>query len=133
MKFFDCSFEGGSRIVIMIGPLAFKFARVREYWRSRMWYFSGVWGNNHERRRYKKYGQKLPLAPTYITFGLVNVQHRGTPVTQEELENEQPWGVLDSKESRFYDLGRASSYCRIAGKIVQCDYGRGNLEAFLKK
>src|SRR3989344_2944425 len=133
MQLFDWALEGNSPLVVFIGPLAFKVARTHEHWRGRIWFCPGFWGNNHERRRYKKYGRALPLAPTYLTLGLVNVQRRGEPVTQEEFENEKPWGALDAQESKHFDLGRASSYCRIAGKIVQCDYGRGNLEDFLKK
>lgn len=134
VKFIDWSLEGDTRWVVLIGPIALKFTRIVEYVDGERFVSGGINANVREYCRYKTYGDRAPLAPTYVTLmGLVNIQRRGEPVTQEELDASPIFAGLTDEYVQQHDSRRAVNFCRISGRIVWCDYGRAVLKALLEE
>lgn len=132
MPWISFSTAGKLRLVVLLPGIVVKISRVVEYYRGERYWFSGVRSNIREYRLYKEFGDRAPLAPTHFTLlGIINIQQRGKPITQEELELSELFVGLDPEYLRKYDALRAVNFCRINGRIVWCDYGRRILREFL--
>lgn len=137
---------GHTRLVLLTNRYAIKIARIRpcrivqrffelyrqkrvseklhSYSRNRAvgamrYVFAGFICNLQERRLYEKY-PALPLAPTWWTFvGLINIQQRADPVTQEQWQHER---FNNSTIASFADAS-AKNVGWLDGKLVIIDYG----------
>jgi hypothetical protein len=143
---------GSTRWVFLIGPYAFKIARLRPLW----WPFrliqrifqkavarrlsrfhgnpgiacakylsAGFLANGTERRLWEE-SRDSRLAPTLFSFlGILNIQPRGEAVSEDSLE-EFPFRELarGAKEgSDLYDLTKAKQFARFGDEILLIDYG----------
>ena len=110
---------GTTRVVLLFGPLAIKFARPH----------SGISSNLLE-YRLSQQCPRLPFARTARTFyGLVNIQRRGRKVSRKDVaSNIHPLGQFLSRFPPFHDLQSHRNLCWIKGKMVICDYGMLELE-----
>lgn len=134
MRFLDWSFKGDTRWVVMIGGIVVKITRIVEYIDGERHLSGGVNANLREYRMYKEFADRAPLAPTYWTlFGLVNIQQRGLPVTQNELEESGVFAGLTDEYVEQHDSRQAANFCRINGKVVWCDYGRAVLRQLIEQ
>jgi hypothetical protein len=116
---------GSTRVVFLIGPLAFKLALP-----AKGAFAAGVEANLRERRVYRKHSA-LPLVPTYATlWGLLNVQRRGLPVSRDELEEENPFMDILSPEVWMFNLDDEYQYVRIKRRPLLADYGEKPIEDY---
>lgn len=140
--------HGSTRIVVLVGPLAIKFPRLRMKWlvirlfnllRGRTCqtdrekakdilkfrnFFSGILANRTEARCWSQTRAET-LTPTLFTFFyFMNVQKRGQVLSRREFEQ------LDKKSlvppSAIADWSKACNWCLLRGQIRLLDYGNEN-------
>lgn len=139
--------KGNTRRVLVIGPIAFKFARfspkvafnnsrlmgVREAWGYKYWQlggtknclFRGIISNWLEFVFYLKHKHPF-LIPTYFSlFGLVNIQpaREKAPITMNQLWvtlHKMTNGAVEKDDHVF--AGR-TNFCNDNGKLRMMDYG----------
>ena len=150
---------GTSRFVVLIGPVALKFARFRLTWiivrfcqhlkrgqvGSKLHHqaknpqlatnniFVGLLANKREYALWLESPQ-TSLMPTWWSFaGLVNIQPRGRRVTSSELLAEHPLEHLVASMPRDLvgDMFKRANFARYHGKIVLVDYGSQETVEFL--
>ncbi|MDO8482951.1 MAG: hypothetical protein Q7S86_04000 [bacterium] len=148
---------GATRLVLLVGGLAIKFARLpwfRLICRGFFWLSKGkalqrpreLYGSLHigilkyvlsgimanvDEYYFSREFPDLPLAPTLFTFfGLVNIQRRGEAIDASELK-ECPFQDLATQLE--FDLNRPEQFCRIKGKIVLADYGNPLVQKALRR
>lgn len=150
---------GTTRAVLLVGPYAIKFIRIRPLFpfiRLLVWakegrlmrtfrlrsseygdpvrgYLAtgpllGLIANLNEYRLYRRFPSG-PFAQTFFSFlGIINVQRRGSAVTDEEL----PRMLFGYRLEDMPDLDlRHVNFCRIDGSVVLADYGNEKLNAYL--
>jgi hypothetical protein len=151
--------SGTTRFVILVGPYAIKIARIRIFHfamrlimhgrngqvRERMEVnqdtsimkaivrrlLLGVQANLAEQQIYKERPQKH-LMPTLFTIcGLVNVQCRGIPVEEGELQAQNPFQHFVHIDAIGQDLTKAANFSKLRGQIYLHDYGQPELRAYL--
>ena len=150
---------GASRFVILVGPYAIKIARFRPFyflWRivyhfcmgklmqkinqhrgdsflksTFRFIFMGIYANKLEYQLYKK-GWRPELVPTIFSiWGLVNLQMRGEPVSDDALRACNPFADLAKDPVYEGDLIRGVNFSRFGGDIRLHDYGNPQLRVFL--
>ncbi|MEX0931207.1 MAG: hypothetical protein WDZ88_00490 [Candidatus Paceibacterota bacterium] len=122
--------SGCSRIVVLIGPYAFKIARVRPlYWTYRLFFWAtkgkinerlhthhqsrwygalkyitkGIRANLTEYKTWKRFRDPNIFAPTLLClFGVINIQRRGRPLDIHEYLS-----VFYTSRSIFTEIVRA--------------------------
>ena len=147
-----CSW-GGTRFVVLIGPLAIKFARIRPFRaicqlvrhstrkgevarRLRKWSKSPMMGvirylsmgiiSNHQESCLWRECRRDYMVPTIFSLaGLINVQWRGSRLSQEELDREHPFAheLVGLDAETIHDLIKVENFCRLRGKVCLADYG----------
>lgn len=146
-----CS-SGTTRFVILIGPIAIKFAKIhvlRSIYRLFCYSATGVASERLQKHAQNPFIAGLKyffdslitnwnewmvwtaspecfMAPTFFSFfGIVNIQKRGTPVTQAEVDANHPFRHLLWNESLdfVFDMTQAPNFCKIDGRICIVDYG----------
>jgi len=152
---------GSTRFVVCIGNIAIKVARVKFiYWTLRFLHFrkhggvmnkmstmntahhfsvlrhlfAGVTANLEEVRFYREHPH-LPLAPTILSLGLINIQVRGRSLKMADL-SACPFRKLakDHKHLRPIDLNKVENFGRLGnGQIVLLDYGNRELNLLLSE
>lgn len=149
--------NGKTRVVVLCGPFALKFARIRLQYplerlishirskrvgrRAAAWkalpggrrtvavnaFLPGVVANRNEYRNRTK-AAKYDLAPTYGTlFYLVNVQARGEPATEQEARTHQ---IAIAARGVIPDVS-AKQFCTFDGHVRLVDYANVELQPFL--
>lgn len=144
---------GTTRFVVLVGPIAIKIARIRPLRmvqrfikhqingevKAKMCHFSenpfiaavkyvfaGPFVNWSEYRLYQSSLEPF-FVPTNWSFGgMVNIQRRGTAVTQEELDAHHPFGKMaleEMPEVMRKDMTRADNFCWYDGHLCLIDYG----------
>jgi len=133
-------YSGGTRFVIVVGFLAFKFAKInpitaykfarkhfvhnhlkdvtRKYGYTTpvsplYWLFRGIMANWLEWRYYRR--SRLPiLVPTYLSLGLVNIQLAGVrPQMTEKYFRNQISAIIGHDENSDHDIHADSHTLRI--------------------
>lgn len=140
---------GTTRFVICVGPFAIKVARVKFlYWLGRFFHwrknggvlvklaststtkrasalrhlFAGVTANLEEWRLSRQHARCIPIAPTILTLGFVNIQVRGLPLVEDELAL-CPFREIARGEPPDIDLNKIENFGRIGREIYLIDYG----------
>ncbi len=143
---------GGSRFVVLIGPYAIKFARLRLIRAAYRLLFhllhrqafaklrsfgttvthggvryllSGVIANRHEFRLWRQSPQTYLVPTLFSFFGLVNIQVRGERISEAELSADHPFPILlqSMTEAGRGDMMRPVNFCRLNGHVMLVDYG----------
>ena len=154
---------GYSRIVVFVGPFVVKIARVNLI-RPFTWVLGQLLKRGEPQERERMLGKmrdpgrvvnkifgflanrrenelwqatKHPaLMPTLWSCWLVNIQYRGTSVTEEELASEGPFGArirLMRDGHILDDWNNPANYCRWQGAVLMCDYGHEDMEVFVSR
>ena len=117
--------RGSYRIVVLVGPLAFKLPLPSGSWKGRLHSFLQGWQQNITERMYSKLKEPY-LCPVYFSFfGLVNVMPN-CPILKpddasllrlfyENIKRECPYWYL--VERKYESIGQYK------GKAVAVDYG----------
>lgn len=143
---------GTTRLVVLVGPVVIKVARIRlfrmirrlvEHWvnckvRVRLHAFAenpfiaglkyicaGTIANWSEYRLWQDSPQSF-FVPTIWSFGgIVNLQKRGASVSQAELNTSHPFKerLATMPEDLLRDLTKAANFCRYEERICLFDYG----------
>ncbi len=96
---------------------------------------AGLRANRIEYRLYKKYGASNDLlVPTLFSIGwLINVQLRGEPCGEREVQQHSLWKILGgvSFVEAAADLRQPKQFCRIGTRVYLADYGLEILEPVL--
>jgi hypothetical protein len=105
-------------MVLLSPKWAFKVPQVHYGWRC---FFAGLLSNLQE----KQWTGQKGLCPTVFSLscGLLNIQPRCLPLSDEEFIQEVPekWG--QSREMKLPVELKSCSFGRLGGKIVAVDYG----------
>ena len=153
---------GATRFVILVGAVAIKVARPRPFRalrrlikyqisgevRARLltfaedpflagfsYIFSGILANRNEYRLWQESPRHF-LVPTLYSFcWLINVQRRGKPISQEELDSNHPFpALLVGKPLKFAgDMMKAANFCRYEGRVCLLDYGSYDVLTFFSR
>jgi hypothetical protein len=145
--------SGATRRVILVGPVAIKFARITNpfhalsrllHFASRgevgvqltryhpslglavvKYLFAGITANLSEARVWREHHDRR-LVPTQLSiFGILNVQDRGVPVGEAELKLRNPFcrEILEMTAEARFDFERAVNFCSIGNEVLLADYG----------
>ena len=151
--------RGSSRLVLVVGNIAVKFAMFRGfyfvrrflYWKKQglVWkrmqmhnpniplailkgIFSGLVANLTEWKISREYPE-LPLAETIFSLGLVNIQKRPLRMIMPmELPN-CPFRELRDSQTNTVDLEKPEHFGWLGGRIVLVDYGTDEIWRALRE
>lgn len=137
---------GSSRFVLILGPYAIKFPKIRIFRataRLALWPFLFWWYKRPMRRALKNMLYRLGIEPNRseakywkatrdprvmpvkcLLFGCISVQSAGDPVSWDEVLAESPLASLPKDEMKGCDATRAVQFARHGdGRVLLVDYG----------
>lgn len=149
---------GATRFVVLVGPLAIKFARFRVLWMAKRLFhhmktgevkvkfrhqvenpvlatsniFAGVIANRIECELWRM-SPRSSMVPTLFSFGgLVNVQWCGQTITEDELAASHPFRehLADMTPRLKHDMRKVTNFCHYEGRVCLADYGDEELLVF---
>ena len=147
-----CSW-GMTRFVVLIGPVAIKFARFRVMWiakrlfhhmrnrevRTKVRYqlanptlatnniFAGFYANRLEYHLWCQFRHPLLVPTLFSLAGLINVQRRGEEISESDLNESNPFKSFlwggELPPEGLDDLIKTANFCFYDGRVRLIDYG----------